>query len=56
MLLEDLYTKVFGLRDVNLVTVVGKSLSYYILCELKEQVSSLLLFNCLHNGLHVLVL
>jgi hypothetical protein len=56
VLLEDLYTKVFGLRDVNLVMVVEKSFSYYALCELKKRMSSFLLFDCLYNGLYVLVL
>jgi hypothetical protein len=56
VLLEDLYTKVFGLRDVDLIIVVEKSFSYYILSELEERISSLLLFNCLYNGLYVLVL
>ena len=56
MLSEDLYTEVFGLGNVNLVTVVEKSFSYYTLCELKERMSSLLLFDCVYNGLHVLVL
>jgi hypothetical protein len=45
VLLEDLYIEVFGLGDVNLIAVVKKSLSYYILCELEERVSSLLLFD-----------
>jgi uncharacterized membrane protein len=56
VLSEDLYTKVFGLGDVDLITVVEKSFSYYILSELEERMSSLLLFNCLHNGLHVPIL
>jgi hypothetical protein len=56
VLSEDLYTKVFGVGNVNLVTVVEKSFSYYVLCELKKRMSSLLLFDCLYNGLHVLVL
>jgi hypothetical protein len=46
VLSEDLYTEVFGLGDVNLIVVVKKSLSYYILYELEERVSSLLLFDC----------
>jgi hypothetical protein len=56
VLSEDLYIKVFGVRNVNLVTVVEKSFSYYILCELKKRISSLLLFDYLYNRLHVLVL
>jgi hypothetical protein len=56
VLLEDLYTKVFRVGNVNLVKVVEKSFSYYALYELKKWMSSLLLFNCLYNGLYVLVL
>jgi hypothetical protein len=56
MLSEDLYTEVFGLGNINLITVVEKPFSYYALCELKERMSSLLLFDYIYNGLHVLVL
>jgi hypothetical protein len=56
VLLEDLYTKVFGVGNVNLVIVVEKSFSYYVLYELKKRISSLLLFDYLYNRLHVLVL
>jgi hypothetical protein len=45
VLLEDLYTEVFGLGDVNLIAVVKKSLSYYTLYKLEERVLSLLLFD-----------
>jgi hypothetical protein len=56
VLLEDLYTKVFGVGNVNLVIVVEKSFSYYVLYELKKRISSLLLFDYLYNRLYVLVL
>jgi hypothetical protein len=42
VLLEDLYTKVFRVRNVNLVEVVEKSFSYYVLYKLKKWMSSFL--------------
>jgi hypothetical protein len=36
VLSEDLYTKVFGLGDIDLIIVVEKSFLYYILSELEE--------------------